>query len=711
MSIGRIQLSRAIEKIVRHYLKHGKYPTFQTITSHLSAWLRRHTPGTPSFKPVRVRRKEISNHKKYNQNIKEIYTDLSDAYQATINHTNEVMKDVEYMEVERNKLKHDLLLLEKEITKLLMLETNVDYRYYEGQIISFEDASHINQENSNIGLDLEHQKVTLKDSSRQSSKIKVNPALAKFETLMPASRTAALESLSRAFDDNLNTAWWEVVKTKTPGSIETEANMGMRAQLTVMFEEPTMVNEIRYQAHHGKPVYTKVEFTTNGSSFHPLPGNENFREVTDVEVWDFNPITATGFRFIYEKKEHDDRSAGQYQFYFGAKDISFYRKQYESEGILYTQPIEFHTPIRLLSMEAIDDIPVGTDIDYEVAIYDANKPLHELKWYPISSVNDVNAKHSKYIEFNTKYYRTTHMQRAEATGEIINGMKVFRLLKDNGDPIISEIIESVEDGTDLETFDEIKNAKLFRGINQWKRERIYKPFTGVIPLNNTWNEIYDKRPEQVDIDYLPISNTLIMHDENDAGKKGNFFRFTTCIYFEEEATHPLSLSVVQTLPSSMRKRLGTYSVYLNQERQKTTHDEVILNFKPGWNELSILYHWGNLQERKDLLNNELPSEAYLGKFSFQEQEKIRADYHPMTYVEPHVLFHNVSPNNRQYFTVYERQIVLNYLPEHCLFQFQYEADISEKIASKELILRAILKRDAENLSVTPTIQEIRLRVR
>lgn len=710
MSIGRIQISRAIERIVKYYLYHGRYPTFQTITSHLSSWLRSNTPGAPSFKPIRIRRKEASDHKKFNQNVKEIHTDLSDAYQATIQHTNEVMRDVEFMDVERDKLKHDILLLEKEITKMLMLEANVDYRYYEGEVISFEDASYLDQESSTIGLDIEKQKITLKDSGRNSSKIKVNPQLAKFQTLMPSSRTAALESLSNAFDDKLNTAWWEVVKTKTPGSIEGEKSSGMRAQLTVLFDQPTLVNEIRYKSHHGKPVYTKVEFTTNGSSFHPLPGNQNSREVTDLEVWEFDPITVTGFRFIYEKKEHDDRSAGQYQFYFGAKDISFFKKRYEPEGILVTKPITFGSPIRLLSMEAIDHTPVGTSIDYEVATYRNDRSVEELQWFPISSIDDSNARDSKYIEFNTKYYRTAHIHRAEPTGEIKNGMQVFRLTKDNGDPIISEIWDNVATGTHKETFDEIKNAKLFRGINQWRRERIYKPFTGEIPLNSAWNELYQKRPEQIRIDYQPIGNTLPLSAE-ESGKKANFFRFTTCIYAEEEGTFPLSLSLIQTLPSGIRNRLGTYAVYLNQERQKTTHDEIMMKFKSGWNEIAILYHWGNMQERKDLPNDQLPEYAYLGKFSFQDQAKVRADLYPMTYIEPHALFHNVSPNNKQYFSVYERQVILNYLPESCLFQFRYEADISDELSTHDLILRAKLKREYQQESSTPSINEIRLRIR
>ncbi|CDQ41787.1 hypothetical protein [Virgibacillus salexigens] len=710
MGIGRIQMNRAIEKIIKHYMFHGRYPSFQTITHHLSGWLRSNTLGAPSFRPILARRKEASNHRAYNENINAIYTDLSDAYETTINQTKQSMADFEYVQTEREKLKYDLSLLDRDISRLLMIESNTDHKYFDGEIISFESAEHIDQANSSVSLDLKKRKASLKDMNHLSSKVKVDPSKAQFDTLMANSRTAALESLSRAFDNNKNTSWWEVVKTKTPGSIDGEDKKGMRAELTVLFEKQKTINEIRYLAHHGKPVYTKVEYTTNGSSFHPLPGKQNYREVTDLEVWEFSPINATGVKFIYEKKEHDDRSAGQYQFYFGAKDISFFQKAYETEGELFTKPIQFSGPVRMVSIEAEHDAPPSTSIDYEIAAYDPNKQVNDLSWHPISSMDENNPQYSQLIEFNTKHLRTAHIKKGEETREVINGMKVFRLIKDNGDPIISEILENAGTREDKETFETIQNAQLFRGINQWKREKTYSPFTGQIPLNYHWSNLIKQNPENIDIDFLPISNTLRLKG-NESGKSDNLYRFTTCVYMEEAVTSPMSLALLQTLPTGIRKRLGTYSVYVNQSRQKTVHDEITMNLKRGWNEIVILYHWGDMQERKDLRDDYLPSETYLGKFNFHNQTKIRAELNPMTYLDTHQLFYNLSPNNREHFTIYERQVVLNYLPKDCLFQFKYEAGISDESLSNELLLKAKLKREDSNISVTPTIHEIKLRAR
>lgn len=82
----------------------------------------------------------------------------------------------------------------------------------------------------------------------------------------------------------------------------------------------------------------------------------------------------------------------------------------------------------------------------------------------------------------------------------------------------------------------------------------------------------------------------------------------------------------------------------------------------------------------------------------------------MQFVESHTLFHNISPNNRSYFAIHERQVVLNYLPKNCIFQLIYETNKNiEK--HNEMILRANLRRDANVPYVTPKIYSIQLRAK
>jgi hypothetical protein len=709
MGIRDLQISRITEKIIRYYLKYGRYPTFQTITHHLSKWLREHTPGEPSFRPWTFLKKEVSSSKRHNENIERIYTDLCDVYQTTIEQHQRFMSNFSYIETERKKLRNELLRLSSTIDELILSLGRADFRYFQGQTIDFSDLSFIDQEHTTALIDIKNRQATLKEDLLNARVIPIQPERATFSLLMPAEKTEALTTIRNAFDGNANTAWWQVVKSKTPGSIDSEKSAGMRAELTIMFEKDETFNEIRYIGHHGKPVYVKIEFTTDGVQFSPLPDKNNYRQVIQADVWQFPAITAKGIKLIFEKKEHDDRSAGVYQYYFGAKEISVIQKTYVGESVLYTNPIEFDQSIQEVSAKIVDDIPLGSNVLYEIALYEPNKSYQELIWYPISSYDDSQAKYPKVLPFELKYVRTIEASKAEPTGQIINGMKVFRLLKEDGTNIISELAKKEGDKETEESFDKIKNAQLFRGINQWKREKCYVPFDGTIPLAERWNQLYANNPSNIKVDYLPIGNILTLQNPNEG--IDNFYRFTTCIYMDEPKTQPLSFAMTYTMPSGGRKRLGVYAIYLNNERLIPINDEVTLPLKKGWNELQILYHWGDLEKRKDMRKEDLPYETYLGKFNVAKQKKIRADLSPMTYVDVHTLYHNLSPNNQNYFSIHERQLVLNYQPKNCLFQLVYEADNQDIANTRSVIFRATLKRDAMNQYVTPKIKKIQIRAK
>ena len=168
--------------------------------------------------------------------------------------------------------------------------------------------------------------------------------------------------------------------------------------------------------------------------------------------------------------------------------------------------------------------------------------------------------------------------------------------------------------------------------------------------------------------------------------------------------------MVTTVGSGTRKRMGSYAVYVNRQRLAPINDEVTIPFVKGWNEIQVLYHWGDMQERKDAARSHLPSLAYLGKFNFFKERKVRGDIEHMQHVDTHSLYHNISPNNRNYFAIHERQVVLNYLPENCLFQLTYEEN--NRIAEhNQVIVRANMSRDMSVPYVTPKIYSIRLRAK
>lgn len=704
MGIRKIQVNRKIEEVIKSYLYRGRYPTFQTITHHFGQWLREQHPGAPGFNPIKVFRKEKSSAEKYNRHVSNLHQDITDAYDATIGQTKQLMNDFQFVETEQGKLLHELAKVSKEINELILLSKQADTRYFEGHVISFENAGDINKEVSTAFIDVQHREVSLAENRNHSNRVWVDHKKAKFQTLQASAKNEALESMKHAFDDNINTAWWHVVKTKELGR-----HNAMKAELVVLFEGTEELNHIEYIPHHGKPVHTKLEYTQDGSVFTPIYQQGETDEITGMKVWNFQKISARGIKFIFEKTDYDERNNDYYNYYFGAKSISFFKRNYLSEGVVYTNPIAFNEKVQTLSAFMKDDVPFNSDVRYEVAMFEEGKSVEELIWHPISSLDDTKPKFAKLVHLHAKKHQKVEASQSEATGQVINGMQVFRLMKDNGDGIVSEKILNTQTGETKETFDTIHNPKLFRGINQWKRERTYVPFDGAIPLNNKWDNQYANRPDAIRLDYFSKGNELNLRREN-GGFDDNFYRFTICVYSEEPRQEPLSLSVMSTLPSGTRKRLGAYSVYVNRQRLAPVNDEVTMNLLKGWNEIQLLFHWGDMQERKDVVRENLPNQTFVGKFNFFNERRVRGDMEHMQHVDTHSLYHNISPNNRNYFSIHERQIVLNYLPERCVFQLAYET-ANDAESHSEIIMRAQLTRDHSVPHVTPKIYSIRLRAK
>lgn len=699
MGIKKVQVSRKLEEIIKNYLYRGRYPTFQTITRHFSDWLQGKTPGMPDFVAKPVMRKEKTDSSLYNEQIASLDQDMQDAFTVTIDQTNQLLADFSFMESERGKIAHELASLSTMIDELLLLSSTTDGRYIDSKVLSFENASNILQEKSTIFVNLPNKEVTLQENKSATKLVALDAKQARFLPVNSTLRHQSIQPIAYALDDQLNTAWWQIVQTK-------ETNAPIMAHLWVPFQQTALMTTVTYVPHHGQAMKVQLEYTPDGATYLPIHEQAEIDQVTQTKTWSFHEREAKGIRFVLEKSAVDERANDWFHYYFGAKQIQVFQKSYLSEGILYTNPIEFNQLVQKVAIDVEQTTPLHTDVRYELAVYKEQTPLEQLIWYPISSYEDDKAAYAKIVHVQTNEIKKVEFPKAEATSETIQGVHVFRLIQEDKTAVFSELAYN-STKKEAENFDAPKNPQLFRGINQWRRERTYVPFTGNIPLASHWDTHYTQQADTIRMDFFNKSNTLPLNRIN-GGFDDNFYRFTICVHADENRTQPLSLSVMHSLSTGARKRLGVYSVYVNKQRLVPVNEEVGLPLIKGWNEIQILYHFGDVANRRDIARVNLPQETRIGKFSIAGEKFVRAEREPLMYVEPTQLFHNVSVNHKNFFSIYERQVVLTYLPEQTLFQLVYEITPFAS-STKQVVMRAHVKRDADVPHVTPRIYKIRLR--
>lgn len=690
MKIKSLQVTRKTEEIVKRYLLGGTYPTFRTITKELSDWLQGHTPGVPSFVYRKIQKKSLSNSERFNEDLHRIDQDVKDSYEASIYQSNALMQNFTQGQIERDKLRHELEKVNNQIDELLTISKFAESKYVNEQIIGIEDMSLLNIKDSTADIDLAKKEVTLRERKLSSRRVQINPNQVKLEILQPYHSHDTLEKLTYAFDDSVNTAWWETVRTK-----EMNVNNKMELALIVSFADLTALNTIEYLPHHTKEMTVQLEYSTDGIAYTPIVKQTEEKSV-NLRTWRFPTIKARTIKMRFTKYQYDERALDAYVYYFGAKNISMYEKSYEEESVLYSQQLNLPKNAKNLSILTEEENAEGTFIEYEVSL-NPSELAEERIWHRMDSGDKTNSSYAKAIQLSNLEPKKVEARRSVATGEIVNGMQSFKLINQNGKSIISE------DENQVESFSALSNAKLYRGLHQWKRERIYVPFNGDMPLNYQWDKLYTEKANLIKRDYYLKGNNLKFNAGTD-----NFYRFSICIYSNNSRQLPLGIQLVETVLNGVKKRLGSYSVYCNKNRLIPSNDEVTLSFERGWNEIQILYHLGDVLRRSDITVNEMPEGTYLGKLNIAGESMVRGDLLPMVLTEKNNLFHNISPRNNDYFAVDERQVILNYQPNNTVFQLVYD---EEKTAQVEMpyIIRATLKRAAGIDSITPRLKRIRIR--
>lgn len=691
MLIRNNQIGRKTEEIIKRYLFNGTYPKLKSITNELSTWMENHIPGTPSFKSHKIYKKDITNSTEFNNQMTAIEKDISDVYEASITQQNQLMRNFTQGEIAREKIRHDIDQINKELDQLISMSKYADNKYIHEDIISFENLSTIDIKRTDASVDISKRQVTLKERNIQSKRIIVDSSKVVTNVLQSHTGLYYVQPVKYAFDDSINTAWWSKVTTK-----ETNSKNKMELEIVIPFNDVTEINTIEFTPHHTKEMYVTLEYSSDNNSYSSIS------TVTDIKIleptsWTFKNTKMRYLKIRIKKYQYDELEGKNWVYYFGAKNIAIYKKSYEAESYIYTNKLSLPSNSKSLSISSDKTKRVGTDIGYEICFNPEAKETEQI-WHEIDDYENKSNGKTKSIEINNTETVSVSGRKVIETGELVNGIRSYKLLKNDGSSIFTP------DNTGNNTFTSFSNAKLYKGIHQWKREHTYKEFNGDVPLNSMWDTLYREKANMIDTDYFIKTNSLPFNKSNE-----NFYRFTICVYSIVERQMPLSIQLTGISNKELKKRLGSYSIYCNQKRLVSVNEEVTLNFVNGWNEIQILIHLGDVTTRKDLPLNEMPDNFIIGKTNLVTEQYVRADLFPMELISKESLFYNISPLNHDYFAIDQQQVILNYYPNDTIFELIYDEEKQTGDGGIPYLLRAKLSRSEDDDSITPILNDIRVR--
>lgn len=681
MGIKRNQLLNKTEEIVRTHLENGRYPSFTTIRSELSKWLRDFELGAPRFTYIPVRRKTNTNFEHLNQELLNIESDIRDAYEAAIEQHNALTKNFSQGEVERSRIQHELNLINNEIETLLLDTRNTNV-YTKHNIIDFYSMDNIRTEKTTALINVADGKARLREQDRFTRKIPLMNNKPSLSVSQNYRSSVTVTPYNQAFDDYLNTAWLERIFTDT---LNEKKQMDVHLTINVGREE---VNLLSITPHHTKEVYVSLSYTTDDTSWINLQEYTSIK-ITDTTEFSFDNIKPFKLRITFTKYGYDEEDQNGFYYYFGAKDISLFKKAYEEKSTLVTKPMPIDEDVKTVHVIGEGKIPNNTKVTYFASVH-SDPEGKDITWHQVNVSKPFGEATGTPLTVETTEKQYENSRKILDSGEFINGMRVYKLLKTDGSSIF---------GKDF--VGGIKKVKLYRGVGQWKREAGYKQFTGNVPVLGDWLAFQQEKGETIQTDFLSRGNQLSF-----VNAKKNFYCFTICLWSETEDNRPMTVDLYQLGAIDSKNRLGTYSVYCNQERLIPANDEVNLRLTEGWNEIHLLVHVGDLVNRKDLSESLFPHSMSIGKLDILSFTTQRAELQPLMETSKDNLFYNIPAGNSKYFAMDKNEIFVNQYVSDIEFQLIFEGVTDSK--ERYVSIKAELERDPAYSHVTPIINKLHL---
>jgi hypothetical protein len=476
-----------LEELTKTQLLDGRMPSSREVTTAFNEMLQGVDPSLPRMKLRLQGYRSRFNREAYNTTVEELVADMKMLFDESVATSVRVLKGINADDVQSKSLRYQTSIVDDLLEDLLLNEPGAA-GYFFGVFDSFNDLSKVDMQQTTCDVDLETGVARLPIAggvNRLSLAFMLNRARARlvFDTpeLIISSNLVAGSRFGYIFDDVIGSVWQEEVHAETEGPLTAEF------QIPVAIFAAGDQNIAARQAMGGEPPIDLVENAARHLSridLDPLTETDTFVQVLhsiDGQNWTLLPNhppqvllrdTRVSLRFEstlikYLKLRLTTTPDAEVQvgtgsrrwiYHYGLKSLAIYNSGYASSADLISRtlsPVEVSgTPLGKVALNVDEIVPPGTDIEYYVA-----QASDSPSWIRISSGSRDQAVAPAIVDFAGSLLspRTENSVRVQVPLPVYasrNGIDFHSLMQ-----VGSNYIR--------------RSARLYRGINSWKKRVNY----------------------------------------------------------------------------------------------------------------------------------------------------------------------------------------------------------------------------------------------
>jgi hypothetical protein len=502
MTIALRQYKKVYNEALLELLKDGFVPSHEDIV--LSAGTRLPTVGEEISSIFKFRQQSansvfdiISN----NISINDIDTDLTLLYEELLHletlNTNKVLHADLFHSVHI----HELNKMNKELDSLLFAIDGGEENFA-AKFESFDDLTKTDQILSDNGVvDLSESALALPISLKGSFKIQLNHLSDATQELTVApsdyikSEIVSGTKYSNIFTDSILPWAHEIL---------TVEDNGATIEFTFKLDKEEFINRIT-ATHYGEKEQTLFIRTSvdnvNKKDLIGYSQGVTLEDQSHVVSFDFDDILVEFIHVSLNKTSADAIVDGEFQYIFGLKNISILSTGRQETATYFSKPFDFSestSAIGKVSISASEELPIGTNIAWFIAVADSTSKLFG-SYMSIAPINRASSSGPpKVISLSSSLGNQDKFSTATADYSIIessNNVDFYNIFSGANSPVFG-------------------SALLYRGIDSWLRDqtKAVNPTLikdNFIPFSNSdIQQLYQTKQETIFASKFGVDQTI-----------------------------------------------------------------------------------------------------------------------------------------------------------------------------------------------------------